>query len=74
MNKVHWIRDDNANTHPRKIITHCGIEGWHGGGSEFVTAVSHRFDAVARLNDVNCGRCLKSYERISNGPWGCKRR
>ena len=73
MNKRHWIRDDRSLQYPRKIITHCGKEGWAEGGDEF-TDGDYIFEAFERLSRVNCGRCLKSAERISNSPWGCKRR
>ncbi len=72
MTKGHWIRDDQPNFHPRKIITHCGMEGWAAGGSEFETDFV-RFNAFPTLKDVTCRRCLRSAERIENSPWGCKR-
>lgn len=72
MLKVHWIRDDNRSVHPRKIVTHCGKQGWAEGGDEF-TDGTHIFDAVEKLARVKCARCLKSAERISKSPWGCKR-
>lgn len=65
VNKVHWIRDDQKTVYPRKIITHCGKEGWAEGGDEF-TDGNYIFDAVGSLARVTCGRCLKSAERISN--------
>lgn len=68
--KIHWIRD--ANVGPT-VITHCGMEGWHAGTDEYSTVVGDRFEAYKRLNQVTCKRCLKSYERISNAPWGCVR-
>lgn len=73
MNKVHWIRDDDRRAFPRKIITHCGKEGWIESGNEF-TDGSYIFDAVSNIGGITCGRCLKSAERISKSPWGCRRR
>lgn len=73
MIKGHWIRDDQRTGHPRKIITHCGMEGWAGGGSEFVTTLAHRFDAFENFSNVTCKRCLRSAARIEKSPWGCKR-
>lgn len=72
MNKIHWIRDDNKREHPRRIITHCGKEGWEETGQEF-TDGNYIFEAASELNVVSCGRCLKSAERISNSSWGCIR-
>lgn len=71
LNKVHWIRD--ANVGPTKVITHCGKEGWREAIDNEWTDGSNIFEAVKSLRTVTCKRCLKSYERISNGPWGCKR-
>lgn len=73
MNKIHWIRDDNRLVLPRKITTYCGKEGWAESSNEF-TDGDNIFDAVEGLAGVTCGRCLKSAERISNSPWGVKRR
>lgn len=73
MAKVHWIRDHETRTHPQKVITHCGREGWAHGSDEFSTVSGDRFEAVKSLRAVTCGRCLRSAERISNGPWGCVR-
>ena len=63
MNRKHWIRD--ANVGPTKVITHCGREGYVDKGNEYVTALGYRFEAYKSLAEVNCGQCLKSYDRIS---------
>ena len=70
MNKVHWIRDDQPTWNPRKVITHCGREGWacEGFDTEFDTAVGDRFEAERTMRGVNCKVCLRSAERISNRP------
>jgi hypothetical protein len=68
---IHWIRD--ANVGPTKVITHCGMEGWREGADEYSMVSGSRFEAHKALRQVDCRRCLKSYERISNGPWGCTR-
>lgn len=75
MTAQHWIRDDPMpnNGRGRKIITHCGREGYADTADEFVTVKSDRFEAYERLGAVTCKRCLKSAERISKSPWGCKR-
>lgn len=72
MLKMHWIRDDRRKQ-SRKIITHCGKEGWTEQISDEFTDGMNIFEATDDLSKVKCGRCLKSAERISNSPWGCKR-
>ena len=73
MNKIHWIRDDQRNVYPRKIITHCGKIGWAESGAEF-TDGDYIFEAIEKPGHATCKRCLKSAERITNSPWGCIRR
>lgn len=72
MATIHWIRDD-CGGHPKRIITHCGREGFAEGCDEFSTVNGDRFEATNSLRDTSCKRCLKSAERIANGPWGCVR-
>lgn len=62
---VHWIRDANTNVHPRRIVTHCGIEAWASNAAdEFDTALCNRIEA-ADLDKTTCKRCLRSYDRIT---------
>lgn len=72
MATIHWIRDD-CGGHPKRVITHCGREGYAEGSDEFSTYNGDRFEANNALRYTTCKRCLKSAERISNGPWGCVR-
>lgn len=75
MTACHWIRDDPmpSNGKNRRIITHCGRKGWADQADEFCTVNGGRFEAYADISKINCKQCLKSAERISNGPWGCQR-
>jgi hypothetical protein len=72
---IHWIRETDHLSHPKVAITHCGKKGSFEGSDEWTTydGYESRFEATESLRQVNCKRCLKSYERISNGPWGCVR-
>lgn len=64
LNKVHWIRD--ANVGPTKVTTHCGMTGWRSSISdEYETELNRRFEASARLGNVDCKRCVASARRIS---------
>lgn len=73
MTKIHWIRDNCKTEHPRRVITHCGKEGWQETITNEFTDGNYIFEADEGLRTVTCKRCLKSAERISNSPWGCTR-
>ncbi len=74
MNKIHWIRDDRKTEHPRRIITHCGKEGWEERIADEFTDGNNIFEAIEKPGRATCKRCLKSAERISKARWGCVRR
>jgi len=63
---MHWIRDDRKIEHPRRIITHCGLEAWSMKvGNGFETAKCDMIEASNSLSDVRCKRCLASWNRIT---------
>jgi len=64
LNKVHWIRDYNANCFPHKIVTHCGREGWKERHvkTEFTDGLNI-FEAVQETKQVTCKVCARHLRR-----------
>lgn len=68
MSRPHWIRESNKTR--TAIVTHCGLTGtrnWRDRQSQFDAPGGKVIEAVTGLDSVECGRCLKSAQRIAEG-------